>query len=52
MANWILRLDKPLRLRSIETQGRQDVAELKALIIKSGKGFDMKDAKATYKDLK
>lgn len=36
MANWILRLDKPLRLRSIEVQGRHDVAELKALIIKKG----------------
>lgn len=34
MANWILRLEKPLRLRSIEEQGRHDVAELKALIIK------------------
>jgi hypothetical protein len=34
MANWIMRLDKPLRLRSIEGQGRHDVEELKALMIK------------------
>jgi hypothetical protein len=34
MANWILRLDKPLRLRSIEGQDHHDVEELKTLIIK------------------
>jgi hypothetical protein len=34
MANWILTQPKELRLRVIETQGRHDVAELKALMIK------------------
>jgi hypothetical protein len=34
MANWIMQQPKELRLRVIETQGRHDVAELKALMIK------------------
>jgi hypothetical protein len=52
MANWIMKLDKALRLRSIETQGRHNIDELKAMLIKSGKGFEVKDAKTSYRDLK
>lgn len=34
MARWILQLDKSQRLRTIENNGRHDIDELKATIIK------------------
>ncbi|MES1989241.1 MAG: hypothetical protein V4440_14650 [Pseudomonadota bacterium] len=37
MSRWILRLDKSQRLRSIETQGKHDIDELKAEIIRQDK---------------